>query len=116
MQHASPDLSCLTAEPEEEEQAAAKEVSEEKQGAEQQESDGNQQDSMQIEEVSQEGAGSSAQPSESGSVMQSMVGAAKSFFGGTKQDEQVRPHTRTSSLALLKRGSLQCRGSLLLCL
>ena len=80
----------MTAEPEEEEQAAAKQANEEKQGAEQQESGASKQDSMQIEEVSQEGTGNSSQAGESGGVMQSMVGAAKSLLGGGQQHEQVR--------------------------
>ena len=48
---------------------------------------------MQIEEVSQQegqqGTSSSSQQGDTGGVVDAMMGAAKSLFGGGKHDEQV---------------------------
>ena len=79
-------------EPEEEEQAVAKEEEEEQKAALQGENTGAQ-ESMQIEEVSlqegQQGNDSSSQQGDTAGVVGAMMGAAKSLFGGGKHDEQV---------------------------
>ena len=87
------DLVCSCNVEPEEKQAVAKE--EEEKGSQQGDNTGAQ-ESMQIEEISQQeglpsqqGTDSSSQQGDTGGVMGAVMGAAKSLFGGAKHDEQV---------------------------
>lgn len=88
-------MDCALAEPEEEEQAVEHDQAEQQERPHRQKGQAGGLESIQIEEVSlQEAkhdseAHSSPGKDEGTGMMQSVMGAAKSLFGGGKTDEQV---------------------------